>query len=141
MASYTYNPLMIVDNGTDRMRFELGDTDIAGKEQTAALSDEEIMAVLNIYPDRWKRAKLALVESICRRFSYEVETKVGSMSLGLQARADSWKTMYAELKAECSKMSAPRVNPASINGSAYFHTDMHSNQTSSSQGGGGSKCI
>ena len=141
MATYTYNPMMIVNNGLDRMRFELGDTDVNGKEQTAALSDEEINAVLCLYPGRWKRAKLALVESICKRFSFEVDTKVGSMSLGLQARAETWRSMYAELKAECLKMSVPSVNPASIKGSAYFHIDMHSNQASNSHESGGSKCI
>ena len=87
--AYTYDPSKISEAGKDRMRFELGDTAVT--EQTAALSDEEITAVLGMYPGKWKRAKLALVESVCRRFSFEVNTEIGGLSLGLQARAEAWQ--------------------------------------------------
>lgn len=77
--NYTYDPARIGEKGKDRMRFELGDTMVEGGAETTALTDEEITAVLGIYPTRWKKAKLALVESVCRRFSYEVDTRVGPL--------------------------------------------------------------
>ena len=66
---YTYEPEKIQENGKDRMRFELGDTMVEGGPETSALTDSEIQAALELYPGRWKRAKLALLESICRRFA------------------------------------------------------------------------
>lgn len=109
------------------MRFELGDTNISGDAETAALSDGEINAMLAAYPGKWKRAKLALVESVCRRFAYEVETTVGPLKLGLQGRADAWRMIYKELRAEAGSYSAPSVNRDSIGGQPYFNAGMMDN--------------
>ena len=75
--TYSYDPGKIPENGLDKMRFELGDVMVEGGADTSALTDEEIRAAFTLYPpdEQWKRAKLALVESLCRRFSYEVDTK------------------------------------------------------------------
>ena len=74
-GNYTYEPEKIKENGKDRMRFELGDTMVEGRSDTSALTDEEIEAAFNMYPDSWKRAKLALLESICRRFAMRLTPK------------------------------------------------------------------
>ncbi len=100
--TYEYDPAKIKDNGKDRMRFELGDTMVEGASDTCALTDEEIEAALSIYPDRWKRAKLALLESICRRFAYEVNTTEGPVRLELMSRAKLWREDYEALKKELS---------------------------------------
>lgn len=134
---YTYDPTKIGENGKDKMRFELGDTMIEGGSETTALTDEEIIAILAAYPRKWKRAKLALVESLCRRFSYEVDTDVGPLSLGLQDRAKAWHEMYKELKAEIGNYSVPSANPAAIGGSAYFYTGMMDNPVAGGEKGGG----
>ena len=60
---YTYDPEKISEDGKDRMRFELGDTMVEGGADTSALTDEEITAVLERYPGRWKRAKLAIPQT------------------------------------------------------------------------------
>ena len=86
------------------------------------MSDQEYKAVIEAYP-RWKRAKLACVESILRRFSYEVNTKVGELNLSLSDRLDYWKKLYSDLKADVSA-SAPLANPAAINGDHYFYAGM-----------------
>ena len=135
--SYTYDPTKIKEKGKDRMRFELGDTMVEGGAETAALSDEEINAVLEMYSNKWKKAKLALLESICRRFSYEVDTDVGPLSLGLQARAEVWREMYKELKTELGNYSVPSVNPAAISGDPYFYKGMMDNPAVSRKEGGG----
>lgn len=127
IQTYTYDPSRIGDKNRDRMRFELGDTNVFGGAETAALSDGEIEAMLATYPGKWKRAKLALVESVCRRFAYEVETVVGPLKLGLQARADAWRAIHKELKAEAGGYSVPSVNPDSIAGEPYFDTGMMNN--------------
>lgn len=134
--SYTYEPSKIGEKGKDRMRFELGDTMVEGEAETAALTDQEITAILGIYPNSWKKAKLALVESLCRRFSYEVDTKVGPLSLGLGDRVKAWQAIYDELKAEIGGHSVPSANPTAIGGGAYFYAGMQDNPATGKKGGG-----
>ncbi len=107
--SYTYDPSQAGKYGKDRMRFELGDIMVEGKEETTALCDEEYEAVINVTvrtPRQWKKMKLRCLESIYRRFSYEPDTKVGTLSLDLGERAKTWKAMYDELNAELSASAA-----------------------------------
>lgn len=95
--TYTYNPEKIGEQGVDRMRFELGDTMVEGAEETSALSNEEYTAIIAA-KKTWKRAKLAALESIMRRFGMEVNTTVGPLKLEMQARAEFWRKQYEQLK-------------------------------------------
>ena len=88
-GTYSYNPADLKGNTMSRMRFELGDTMVQGAENTCAVTDEEINAAIEMYPKSWKKAKLMLVESIYRRFSYEVDTKTGPLSLSLHVVSDA----------------------------------------------------
>jgi len=103
--TYEYEPSNIIYFGKDRMRFELGDTLVEGKEETSALTDEEIEAILEIYQDSWKRAKLALLENIFRRFAYEPDTKTGPLSFAFEGRAKLWRDDYERLKKEMKVLS------------------------------------
>lgn len=49
--TYNYFPEDINSDDVMKMRFELADTDVSKDEMSAALSDEEITAVLEQYPD------------------------------------------------------------------------------------------
>lgn len=129
-GNYTYNPGKVGEQGKDRMRFELGDVMVEGKSDTSALTDEEIQAALDTHPESWKKAKLMLLESLCRRFAYEVDTRTGPLTLSLQSRAELWKKDYDSLKKE---ISAEACNvPVFGNGTAhkppYFHTGMQRNE-------------
>lgn len=131
MLSYTYDPTKIASLGLDRMRFELGDVMVEGCADTAALSNEEILAVLQgrQTPEHWKSAKLMLVESVCRRFAYEIDTKTDKLSLAYSERAKMWNKMYEELKAE---VSVEDIHiPISVNENQghkpYFYTGMMQN--------------
>lgn len=128
--SYTYDPGKIKELGKDRMRFELGDTMVEGNSDTTALTDEEIQAAVELYPKAWKRAKLMLLESLCRRFAYEPDTKTGPLSLSLQGRAEMWRKDYEALKKEISTTSAsvPLSACEGNGGEPYFHTDMQRNE-------------
>lgn len=127
--SYNYDPSKVKEPGVDRMRFELGDTMVEGGSETSALTDTEIEAVLEMYPKRWKRAKLALLESICRRFAYEPDTKTGPLSFSFGDRAKLWREDYEKLKKEVALESC--AVPASMAGGSkkppYFYTGMHRN--------------
>lgn len=139
-ATYTYDPAGITAKGKDAMRFELGDVMVDGGAKSAYLSDEEIIAMLNMYPTSWRRAKLALVESVLRRFSYEVDTKIGPLNLGLSARSEAWSAMYKELKAEAQGACAmPSDSTVGKNVPPYFHSGMHDNYGGTI--GGRKKCI
>lgn len=128
---YTYEPDKIKECGKDRMRFELGDTMVEGGAETSALTDAEINAVLEMFPGKWKRAKLALLESLCRRFSYEPDTKTGPLSFSLSERAKIWRDDYEKLKKEVQNGSAviPRygIGPDGSKHPPYFHVGMMEN--------------
>jgi hypothetical protein len=128
---YTYEPQKIKECGKDRMRFELGDTMIEGGAETSALTDAEIDAMLELFPDKWKRAKLALLESICRRFAYEPDTKSGPLSFSFAERAKIWREDYEKLKKEVENGSAvaPKygTSPNGRKRPPYFHVGMMEN--------------
>lgn len=92
--SYTYDGTKISERGKDRMRFELGDVITDDGARNVYLSDEEIKAIIEVNKPSWLRAKLALVESVLRRFSYEVDTQSGPLILSLNQRYVAWKDMY-----------------------------------------------
>lgn len=130
--TYTYEPDKISETGKDRMRFELGDTMVEGGANTSALTDEEIAAMIQIHIGRWKKAKLALLESICRRFSYEPDTKTGPLSYSFGERAKLWREDYDKLKAEVANgsVSVPKYG-GDENGNEkppYFYTGMMENR-------------
>lgn len=112
------------------MRFELGDTQVEGMADTTALTDEEIQAAIDSYPKSWKRAKLMLLESLCRRFAYEVDTKTGPLWMYMQERAKLWRADYDKLKKEVSveSGSVPRGRYGAYSKPPYFHTGMQQNE-------------
>lgn len=129
-GTYTYQPGKVKELGKDRMRFELGDTMVEGGSDTSALTDEEIQAALDSYPKSWKRAKLMLLESLCRRFAYEVDTRTGPLWLYLQERAKLWRSDYDKLKKEVSaeSCSIPMIKEGAKNKPPYFYCGMQQNQ-------------
>lgn len=128
--AYTYDPENVRELGKDRMRFELGDIMVEGGPDTTALSDEEILAALDVYPKYWKKAKLMLLESLFRRFSYEVDTRTGPLTLSMQDRAKLWKDEYEKLKKEVAVESSriPVCCGDARNKPPYFYTGMQQNE-------------
>ena len=133
-GAYTYDATKIKENGKDRMRFELGDTMVEGNSDTTALTDEEIQAALDSYPGKWKRAKLMLVESLYRRFSYEVTTKTGPLQLELSERAKIWKAEYEKLQKEAGleSVSVPKDTGDGHKKPPYFYAGMQQNERAGS---------
>ena len=127
--SYSYNPQLITAKGVDQMRFELGDTIIEGEGITSALCNEEYQAMITAHPN-WKKAKLACLEAIMMRLSYEVNTSTDGLSYSLSDRYDRWKAMYNELKKKVN-IALPTVNPQALQGQPgkppYFYADLHTN--------------
>ena len=116
-GTYTYDPGRLTAFGKDRMRFELGDTMVEGREETCALCDEEYTALLGDGVQgarKWKEVKLLCLESILRRFAFEPDTTVGPLSLKLGERARLWKDMHAALKKELDAMVSPEMVLAQV---------------------------
>ena len=136
--TYTYDPALIGDKGVNQMRFEIGDTMTYGGKETSALCNEEYAAIIASRKS-WKRAKLAVLESIMRRFGFEVNTTVGPLKLEMQARADWWKQQYDKLKEECGADIEPTMGMPSpetmLDGGHYFYGGMHDNAEAGSAGG------
>lgn len=127
---YSYDSAKISEYGKDRMRFELGDIMVEGGADTAALTDEEIETVVAACPNKWKRAKLMLLESLYRRFSYEVDTRTGPLTLSLQSRAKLWKEEYEALKKEVAleSCSVPKFGGVTDGKQPYFFSGMQKNE-------------
>jgi len=125
---YSYDGTKIGENGKDRMRFELGDVMVADGARNAYLSDDEIEAMIEANKPSWLRAKLALVESVLRRFSYEVDTQSGPLRLSLNQRYAAWKAMYDQLKTEAEAASSiPDYGAKGRTRPPYFYEGMHDN--------------
>lgn len=129
-GNYNYDPADIRGQTVSRMRFELGDTMVEGGADTAALTDTEIQVAIESYPNLWKRAKLMLLESLYRRFSYEVDTKTGPLTLSLHDRAAMWREDYLALKKEIQQesCSVPPFAGGATNKPPYFYTGMQENE-------------
>lgn len=120
-GTYEYKPQNLKDKAKDLMRFQLGDTEVEGGADTCALCDEEYDAILEMYPDNWDRAKLACIESIFRRFSYEPDTTDGPVSLKFGDRAKLWQDEYKRLKEE---LEAKDLDPLAIDANlCQIHRD------------------
>lgn len=135
--SYNYDPAEVTSLGKDRMRFELGDTMVEGGSDTAALTDQEIEAALAAFPGRWKRSKLFLLETLMRRFAYEVDTKTGPLTLSLQERAKLWRKDWEALKKEVELESAsvPDSMLEAAKQPPYFYAGMQENPRTEHWGG------
>ena len=131
--TYTYDPTQIIIPGKDKMRFELGDVNVSGEGQNAAICDEEIIAMLTLYGTRWRMAKCKIVESIYHRFSYEVTFAVDSSKVELQARTDHWKGIYEDMRKQVVGLSAPITASSSTtesstgDGGHYFKAGLQGN--------------
>lgn len=127
--TYSYDPSKLGENGIDRMRMELGDTVFNPGELTAALCDEEYLAILELNP-KWKKAKVKCLEAILMKFSHQVNTSVDGISYSFAERVKLWQELYKEAKAEAST-AVPTADPLALNGSIgggpYFYNDMHAN--------------
>ncbi len=127
--TYSYDPSKAGEEGLDKMRLELGDTVFNPGELTAALCDEEYLAIMGQHK-RWKRAKLKCLEAILMRFAHQVDVNVDGLSYSFAQRVSLWKTLYQEAKAD-AVAAVPVANPQALNGreggQAYFYENMKSN--------------
>lgn len=129
--NYSYDPTKIRQRGKDQMRFELGDTQVEGGADTCALADEEYEAVLDGIKEgkkAWLFAKLAVLEAILFKLSYQVDTRIDVLEYDLGERADRWKKLYDDVKKQTLALaSVPNLAPSITETPPYFHKEMQSN--------------
>ncbi len=130
--TYSYDPTKIKARGKDQMRFELGDTQIEGGADTCVLADEEYEAMLVDIKDgkkAWLFAKLAVLEAILFKLSYQPDTKIDVLSYDMGERADRFKKLYDDLKKQTLAMaSVPTLAPSILAEPPYFHKNMQVNE-------------
>ena len=134
--TYQYNPENIVELSVDRMRLELGDTQVEGEENTAALCDEEYQGLINLYFNNqrgsWALAKFKCLEAIFMRLSYESDFEIGGMSVDLSKRFEHWRKLYEEQKKAFQGTSVGAVaslhnGGGAADGGHYFYNGMLGN--------------
>ncbi len=129
--TFSYDGALITDHGLNQMRFELGDVLVEEPDKTAYLTNEEINAMIEAYPNKWKRAKFELVKSLLYRFAPEVDTQSGPVHWALSQRYSQWKALYQELKTEASASDTSPI-ATGIYGKIrppYFREGVHDNRT------------
>lgn len=132
MATYSYCPIKITEQGLDQMRFELGDTVVDMEGVSSPLCDEEYIAIINKYGSNWRKARYMCLKAIVMKLSYEVDTSVGGLSYSLSSRYERWKKMLDEEKKALRGIAGvPRAgDPGSLmpnGGTPYFYNDMQAN--------------
>lgn len=129
--TYSYDPTKIKARGKDQMRFELGDTMIDGGANTCALADEEYEAILEGTKEgkkAWLFAKLAVLEAILFKMSYQVNTKIDVLQYDFGSRAETWQKLYDTLKKQIlATASIPTIAPSIQNTTPYFYKGMEEN--------------
>lgn len=129
MKTYSYDPSKLEENGLDRMRLELGDTTFAPGELTAALCDEEYLAILTANKS-FKKAKVKCLQAILMRFAHQVNVSIDGLSYSFAERVNFWNELYKEAKRDAAT-GVPTADPNSlygrIGGEPYFYADMQAN--------------
>ena len=87
--SFSYTPTNISQNGKDRIRFELGDTDAADP----LLQDEEIAGALSISSNGHAEATARAARAIAVKFTRQADLQVGPLKLTYQNRAAAYTTI------------------------------------------------
>lgn len=127
--NYSYDPTKISENGLDRMRLELGDTIFNPGELTAALCDEEYIAIIGQYKN-WRKAKLKCLEAILMKFAHQVNVSVDGLSYSFSDRVKFWKQLYDEIK-KSAIVALPVADARALNGREggppYFYENMNMN--------------
>lgn len=136
--TYSYDPRKIRCGGKDQMRFELGDTAVSGGAEVCALSDEEYFSFLGKETKgsqvkkwtkrQWLLVKVDLVEAILYRLSFQVDTKIDSLSYDFSARTAQWQILYEGLKKEVETLSGLPVLVGSGKKRDYFYSGMQENR-------------
>lgn len=127
----TYDPNAVNQNGKDRIRFELGDTD----PDDAELQDEEIEAILETQSEAtvpWLRSAAMLARVVHRRYSRQATFSVGTIKFDYQGRAEQWGKLADSLEVQAgvgiagaSTSAAPSAGGVAALGENYFYKGMH----------------
>lgn len=128
---FTYDPSKIKERGKDQMRFEIGDTQTEGGKDTCALCDEEYDAIIGAEGQSgqtWLKAKLAVLEAVMFKMSYQVDTKIDVLSYSFGERAQRWAALYEKTKKELAASSSlPAMSAQAQRKPPYFYTGMQRN--------------
>lgn len=136
--TYSYYPKLIKARGKDQMRFELGDTLTDGGANTCALADEEyegLLEDLKSGKQAWLYAKLAALEAILFKLSYQVNTKIDVLAYDFSKRAEQWQILHDDIKAQIlATTSIPAMDAQAMSKPPYFHTGMEVNPIAERKG-------
>ena len=123
--TYNYYPESINTDDVMKMRFELADIDVSRNGMSAALADEEILAILEQYPGNFKMAKFKLLEHLVYKYGQDVDNSVGPVSFNFGNRMNFWKQLYDDLKKEITTSNIGAVlKPYKNDKQEYFYVGM-----------------
>lgn len=112
--NYTYDPQYIAQFGRDRMRLDLGDTEVNGGAESCALADEEYDALIaETYGagKSWKLAQYRCLQAIVARMAMMVDMSVDGLRLDMDERYKRWLIMLRCKEKLFMGLSAPVSAP------------------------------
>lgn len=127
--NYSYDPFKANEPGLDRMRLELGDTTFAPGELTAALCDEEYVAILSEHTS-WKKAKVHCLKVILMKYAHQTSMSVDGLSYNFSDRVKLWREMLDEEEKKSTVNAVPTIRrngKTEAHGGHYFRKNLHSN--------------
>lgn len=98
---FSYDMDAVLDNGMDRIRFELGDID----STDVLLQDEEIELILEDTPN-WQTALAKSARIIESRFRRLLEQSIGDIRVEYTKRAETWSKMRQRFEQLAPEISA-----------------------------------
>jgi hypothetical protein len=104
--SFSYTIANLSQNGLDRVRFEIGDTD----STEPLLEDEEIEFCLSQTGSFYRATSMA-AHAIATRLSREASFTAGNLKVDLATRAKSYADMAARFKAWAEQEESPLESP------------------------------
>ena len=114
--SATYNTSLATD--MDKVRFFIGDTDVAN----ALLTDEEILAVLGMYPNVIT-ASIICCKNLIAKYSRYADETVGQVSVSYSSMVDNMKSVVSGLEARLAGSCSPFCGGISISGKEQQEQD------------------
>lgn len=94
--NYTYDIQKLTEFGRDKMRMDLGDTEVEGGADTCVLADEEYDALINetyVAGKSWKWAQYRCLQAIVSRMAMMTDMNIDGMKLDMELRYQRWLIM------------------------------------------------
>jgi hypothetical protein len=117
--TWSFSEASLSTSEKDQVRLLIGDTDTNDQ----LLSDEAISFYLSSRGDNVNLAAADACDSIAAKFSRQVDTRNGALSVSASQRAEAYRQLGADLRAQDAELCGAFFGGQSIDGKIELETD------------------